>query len=157
MKNIIVIKQDINNNETWRYEAREILRIENLIMLEAYFNRNDTSILGVTIKNNDRFIEMFFSDRWYNIFEIHDRDDKTIKGWYCDICKPACISDDKITYVDLTIDLFVFPDGSSAILDKDEFNSLQIDQETREQALNSLKNLNDNFQTIVNSLPKVQG
>ena len=157
MKNITVIKQDINNNETWRYEAIEILRNENSIMLEAYFNRKDTILSGVTLKNKDRFIEMFFSDRWYNIFEIHDRDDNTLKGWYCDICKPACISEDKVTYMDLTIDLFVFPDGSSVILDEDEFNTLEIDQHTREQALNSLKNLKDNFQTIVSSLPTVQG
>ena len=157
MKNITVIKQDINHHEIWSYKAREIWREENTIMLEAYFNRKDTPLLEIIIKNNDRFIEFFFRDRWYNIFQIYDRDDNALKGWYCDICKPACFSKEKITYVDLSLDLFVYPDGKFEVLDQDEFNVLDLDQQTRQKALESLWDLKNNFQKIVNDLPTVRG
>ena len=155
MKKIIVSKQNENGIEIWRYEGKEILRETHLIMLEALFNREDTIFKGFLLKNQDRFIETFFDDRWYNIFEIHDRDDDQLKGWYCDICKPAVIADDLVSYIDLSLDLWVYPDGKLEILDRDEFNQLDINELTRKKALDSLEDLSKNFFSILGSLPKV--
>jgi hypothetical protein len=156
MKKITVIKQDANGIETWRYEGKELLRDKNIVMVEALFNRDDTSLLDIVIKRNDRFLEAFFNDRWYNIFEIRDRDDNSLKGWYCDICKPAVITDHQISYADLALDLWVFPDGRKQVLDEDQFNHLDLDDKLRNHALVSLQDLKDNFFEIVNKLPKVQ-
>ncbi|PKO05933.1 MAG: hypothetical protein CVU41_09080 [Chloroflexi bacterium HGW-Chloroflexi-3] len=156
MKIITVIKQDANGVETWRYEGRELLREKNIVMVEALFNREDTSLLDIVIKRNDRFLEAFFKDRWYNIFEIRDRDDNSLKGWYCDICKPAVITDHLISYADLALDLWVFPDGRKKVFDEDQFNHLDLDDKLRNHALVSLQDLKDNFFEIVNKLPKVQ-
>ncbi|PKO09748.1 MAG: hypothetical protein CVU40_10670 [Chloroflexi bacterium HGW-Chloroflexi-2] len=156
MKKITVIKQDANGIETWRYEGKELLRDKNIVMVEALFNRDDTSLLDIVIKRNDRFLEAFFNDRWYNIFEIRDRDDNSLKGWYCDICKPAVITDHQISYADLALDLWVFPDGRKQVLDEDQFNHLDLDDKLRNHALVSLQDLKDNFFEIVNQLPKVQ-
>jgi hypothetical protein len=156
MKKITVIKQDANGVETWRYDGKELLRDKNIVMVEALFNRDDTSLLDIVIKRNDRFLEAFFNDRWYNIFEIRDRDDNSLKGWYCDICKPAVITDHQISYADLALDLWVFPDGRKQVLDEDQFNHLDLDDKLRNHALVSLQDLKDNFFEIVNQLPKVQ-
>lgn len=156
MKIITVIKQDANEIETWRYEGRELLREKNIVMIEALFNREDTSLLGIVIKRNDRFLEAFFNDRWYNIFEIRDRDDNSLKGWYCDICKPAVITDHQISYADLALDLWVFPDGRLIVFDEDQFHQLDLDDKLRNHALVSLQDLKDNFFEILNHLPKVQ-
>jgi len=156
MKKITVIKQDANGVETWRYEGKELLGDKNIVMVEALFNRDDTSLLDIVIKRNDRFLEAFFKDRWYNIFEIRDRDDNSLKGWYCDICKPAVITDHQISYADLALDLWVFPDGRKKVLDEDQFNHLDLDDKLRNHALVSLQDLKDNFFEIVNKLPKVQ-
>jgi predicted RNA-binding protein associated with RNAse of E/G family len=156
MKKITVIKQDANGIETWRYEGKELLRDKNIVKVEALFNRDDTSLLDIVIKRNDRFLEAFFNDRWYNIFEIRDRDDNSLKGWYCDICKPAVITDHQISYADLALDLWVFPDGRKQVLDEDQFNHLDLDDKLRNHALVSLQDLKDNFFEIVNQLPKVQ-
>jgi hypothetical protein len=109
------------------------------------------------LKNNDRFLEVFFADRWFNIFEIHDREDDHLKGWYCDICKPAKIEETMIKYVDLKIDLIVYPDGSDDVLDEDEFISLDIDDKTRTQARFSLEYLKENFFEILRSFSMGQG
>ena len=31
--------------------------------------------IRLIVKRGDRFVETYYSARWYNIFEIHDRDD----------------------------------------------------------------------------------
>ena len=104
-------------------------------------NIEDKPFHGITIRRNDRSIERFYSDRWYNIFEIHDRDDDRLKAWYCNVTKPAVFSQEKITYVDLALDILVYPDNAYLILDKDEFESLALDTATREKALGALEKL----------------
>ena len=76
----------------------------------------------------------YYTDRWYNIFEIYDRDDGQIKGWYCNIGKPAVIEDGVVSYVDLALDLWVSADGKQTILDEDEFEELEPDDELNSQS-----------------------
>ncbi len=156
MKKITVIKQNYEGLELWRYTGQELFRRGDLIALEALFNRSDTPVKEIIIKNKDIFREVFFNNRWYNIFEIYDRDDHQLKGWYCDICKPAIFSDCEISYCDLSLDLLVIPDGRKFILDEDEFHKLPLDEETKKKALTSLSELKENFFEIIRSIPKVQ-
>ena len=156
MNKITVIKQNESGVETWRYDATLLLRENNTVILEAYFNRDDSMLFDVVIKRNDRFIEAFFSDRWYNIFEIRDRESSILKGWYCDICKPAVITENQISYIDLALDLWVYPDGKQEVLDEDNFNQLDISANIRQSAVNSLQDLKENFFEIIEQLPKVQ-
>jgi len=51
------------------------------------------------------------------------------------------IVDDIITYEDLALDLLVYPDGRQLVLDEDEFAKLQIDEQTRQGALQGLEKL----------------
>ena len=83
--------------------------------------------MDVILKEKDRFVETFYTDRWYNIFEIHDRDDDSCKGWYCNIGRPAEIADGTVSYVDLALDLWVTAKGMQTVLDEDEFIALDID------------------------------
>ena len=94
------------------------------------------------LKKDDRFIEIFYTERWYNIFEVHDRDDDRIKGWYSNIGCPAVFeADDRLSYVDLALDLWVAPDRIRTVLDEDEFAALHLDAETRRQAQAALEEL----------------
>lgn len=46
----------------------------------------------------------------------------TLKGWYCDITRPAVLRDGELLVEDLDLDLWVSADGSSVLrLDEDEF------------------------------------
>lgn len=140
-ESVDIIKLNTNNQEVWRYRGR-ILRIEkNSLLVEAFFNIDDILFQGITIRRNDRSIERYYSDRWYNIFEIHDRDDDKEKAWYCNVTKPAVFCPGKIAYVDLALDILVYPDGSYLILDYDEFESLELDPSTRGKALDALERL----------------
>ena len=72
---------------------------------------------------------------------MHDRDDGHIKGWYCNVSKPAEFTPGEIAYVDLALDLLVYPDGSYLILDEDEFTRMKMDEITRQAALKALDEL----------------
>lgn len=142
---ITVLKKNLAGEVTWQYEG-EIIRYEpNAVVLEALFNRPDMPFMDVVFREKDRFVETFYSDRWYNIFEVHDRDDDNVKGWYCNIGKPAVIEDGRVSYVDLVLDLWVSVDGEQTVLDEDEFEELRTDAETKDQARKALRDLINYF------------
>ena len=140
---IDIIKLNTHNEEVWRYQGRIIDRNPSSLLVEAFFNIDDRPFHGITLRRNDRSIERYFLDRWYNIFEIHDRDDDRLKAWYCNVTKPAEFSPGKITYVDLALDVLVYPDGEYLTLDQDEFEALNLDPINRKKALEGLENLKD--------------
>ena len=140
-----VQKKDLIGNVTWQYEGVILQRDRNHVVLEALFNRPDMPFMDVVLKQDDRFVETFYTDRWYNIFEIYDRDDGMLKGWYCNIGKPAVIEDGLISYVDLALDLWISADGKQTVLDQDEFVALDLDDESRRSALHALEDLKNLF------------
>ena len=138
---ITVLKKNLAGEVTWQYEGRVIRHEPNAVILEAFFNRPDTPFMDVILKENDRFVETFYTDRWYNIFEIYDRDDGRLKGWYCNIGKPAVLEDGTVSYVDLALDLWISADGKQTVLDEEEFEELELDDDTRWNALIGLEDL----------------
>jgi hypothetical protein len=138
---IIVLKKNVADEVTWQYEGVVVRREPNAVVLQALFNRPDMPFMDIVLKQNDRFVETFYSDRWYNIFEIYDRDDGLVKGWYCNVGKPAVIEEDVVSYVDLALDLWVSVEGKQTVLDEDEFLELDLDDELRGKALNGLEEL----------------
>jgi uncharacterized protein len=142
---IKVLKKNLKDEITWQYDGRVLRREQNAIVLEAFFNRPDMPFMDVIFKRGDRFVETFYADRWYNIFEIYDRDDGKLKGWYCNVGRPALLTDDAVSYVDLALDLWVSADGKQSVLDKDEFADLSLDDSEREKALNALAQLQQLF------------
>jgi predicted RNA-binding protein associated with RNAse of E/G family len=141
MSGMKILKKNPADEVVWQYEGEVLRHAENEITLEALFNRDDMPFMGITLKRNDRFVETFYSDRWYNIFEIYDRDDGKFKGWYCNIGKPAVIADDFVSYVDLALDLWVSADGRQTVLDEDELENLNLDEALKQKAYESLREL----------------
>jgi predicted RNA-binding protein associated with RNAse of E/G family len=140
-----VLKKNLADEVTWQYEGVVLNREENAITLEALFNRDDMPFMDIVLKRNDRFVETFYSDRWYNIFEIYDRDDNKFKGWYCNIGKPAIIEDNFVSYVDLALDLWVSANGKQTILDEDELDELNLDEKLKQKVYRSLGELQEFF------------
>ena len=131
MEAVTVIKLNPAGEETWRYSGEVLARTDHTVLLQALFNRADTPFHGMVFKNNDRFVEIYYSDRWYNIYEIYDRDSGLVKGWYCNVSLPAEFQDGIIRFVDLALDLLVYPDGSQLVLDEDEFAALELEDGVR--------------------------
>ncbi len=137
----IVYKLDHTGREVWQYPARVLARGPNHIRLEAYFNRDDVDLGYTVFKRGDRFIETFYAERWYNVFAVHDRDDGGLKGWYCNVCRPAQISEAAVRCDDLALDVWVSPAGEVTLLDEDEFAALPLELDERRPALEALQSL----------------
>ena len=142
---IKVQKKNPAGEVTYEYQGVLLSRNEHVVTLEALFDRADMPFMDVVFKTGDRFVEYYYNDRWYNIFAIHDRDDGQIKGWYCNIGKPAEIEDGIVSYIDLALDLWVSTDGKQTVLDEDEFEELNLNEELRTGALHGLEELQELF------------
>ncbi|HXF85577.1 MAG TPA: DUF402 domain-containing protein [Anaerolineales bacterium] len=139
IQRIKVQKKNPTGEVSYEYEGVLLHRDERSITLEARFDRADMPFMDVVFKEGDLFVEYYFTDRWYNIFEIHDRDSGKIKGWYCNIGMPAVIQDGVVSYVDLALDLWISADGRQVVLDEDEFEKLGLNAALRACALKGLE------------------
>ena len=135
---ITVYKLDHHGREVWRYPARVLARDAHSIRLEGFFNRDDTLVGPAVFKRGDRLVETFYSDRWYNVFAVYNRDDGALKGWYCNVTRPATITDVLVSSDDLALDVWVSPDGAVTILDEDEFEALALNDGERKAARGAL-------------------
>jgi uncharacterized protein len=136
-----VQKKNPAGEVTYEYEGIMLSNDDRSVVLEAFFDRADMPFMDVVFKTGDRFVENYYTDRWYNIFVIHDRDDGNVKGWYCNIGMPAIFEDGLVSYVDLALDLWVSVNGQQTVLDEDEFEKLELEEETKTAALKGLEEL----------------
>ncbi|MBR8640898.1 DUF402 domain-containing protein [Streptomyces tuirus] len=75
----------------------------------------------VRFEPGDVFTEYYWRDRWYAIKEVRSATG-TLKGWYCDITRPAVSSGRELVVEDLDLDLWRSADGTDVRrLDEDEF------------------------------------
>jgi hypothetical protein len=140
-----IIKNDHSGKQVWEYEGKIIEKTPSSLLVEAYFNRSDLLFNGVLLREGDRFLELYIAGRWFNIYEVHDRDSDAIKAWYCNITRPVKIEKEKLSYDDLALDLLVYPDRSILALDEDEFISLPLDYTDTQNARNGLEELKEIF------------
>jgi uncharacterized protein len=86
----------------------------------------------------------FWRDRWYNVFTNYDPLGY-LRNFYCNVAMPLSLQGNTISYIDLDLDVRVYPDGSYKVLDEDEFAQHTIDfnypkslQERALQAVNEI-------------------
>ncbi len=138
---LTVKKLGLNHEVLITYDGQVLERTPEAVVLEARFSRETMDLGYAVLEHHDRFVEHFYANRWYNIFEIHSVHDDHLKGWYCNIVKPATFTADAIEQVDLALDLWINPDGSYQILDREEFEALELDRTTRLRAQQAMGEL----------------
>ncbi|MDG9701425.1 DUF402 domain-containing protein [Streptomyces sp. DH37] len=98
----------------------------------------------VRFERGDVFTEHYWRDRWFSVKEVRGPDG-ALKGWYCDVTRPAAVTADTLTTWDLELDLWVSPDRSAVLrLDEDEFAESGLpgsDPETAGRARRALDDL----------------
>ncbi|MGX1566113.1 DUF402 domain-containing protein [Streptomyces sp. NPDC055506] len=98
----------------------------------------------VRFEPGDVFTEYYWRDRWYAVKEVRSATG-TLKGWYCDITRPAVSSGPELLVEDLDLDLWRSADGTDVRrLDEDEFAEsglAETDPEAAAAALSALEEL----------------
>jgi protein associated with RNAse G/E len=129
---------------TYRGELLE--RTDTMILLYAQWGLGLMDLGYVAFEPGDYLYEYFYSDRWYNVYELHEPEGQ-LKGWYCNITRPAIFGTDSIESEDLELDLFVSPGRRTIILlDEDEYNARDLpttDPEAHAAAQGAVAELKD--------------
>lgn len=141
MSAITVYKNNHAGEPILHYSGQLVERGTTWVCIDASFGRDDVDVGYVVFRRGDRMTEWFFSDRWYNIFRIEDVRTKQLKGWYCNITRPAHLTDTTITADDLALDVFVTPGGAIVLDDEDEFAALRLPTAERAAALTAVAEL----------------
>ncbi len=123
---ISLIKQNHLGEKVWEYSGELLARGATWVCVRAPFNHDDKDAGYVVFRRGDTFIEWHYSDRWYNVFELYDFECGHLKGWYCNITRPAIIEDDTVRADDLALDVFVDTNGHILLLDEDDFAALDL-------------------------------
>ncbi|WP_328325120.1 MULTISPECIES: DUF402 domain-containing protein [unclassified Streptomyces] len=98
----------------------------------------------VRFEPGDVFTEHYWRDRWYAVKEVRTGAGE-LKGWYCDVTRPAELREGELVVEDLDLDLWVSVDGAEILrLDEDEFEASGLagrDPEAVRQAVQALDEL----------------
>lgn len=105
-----------------RYPAELVRDDGNHVTVRAAWAGKGVRDFGfVRFEPGDVFMEHYWRDRWYAVKEVRAADG-TLKGWYCDITRPATRSGAELVVEDLDLDLWRSADGTAVLrLDEDEF------------------------------------
>lgn len=86
--------------------------------------------------------EYYWLDRWYNVFAFFEPDGR-FRNYYCNINMPPALKDSELDYIDLDLDVVVWPDGSIVTLDREEYENNALlysyPAEVKDQAENALE------------------
>ncbi|MGC4950529.1 DUF402 domain-containing protein [Streptomyces sp. DT224] len=75
----------------------------------------------VRFEPGDVFTEHYWRDAWFAVKEVRSGSGE-LKGWYCDVTRPAVLRDGELVVEDLDLDLWVSADRTEILrLDEDEF------------------------------------
>jgi predicted RNA-binding protein associated with RNAse of E/G family len=142
MESFTIRKLDHAGHQVIAYSGWVLRRDSHAITLRTMWGRDRMDLGFVVLEPGDRWTEHFYTDRWYNIFEICANDGH-FKGWYCNVTRPAAISAHEVTAEDLALDLWVAPDGEMQVLDEDEFAALSLTLVERNAAQKALAELQE--------------
>ena len=133
-----------HKQKTVIYEGALLVQEPGHLLVHARWKRAAMDLGYVVFAPGDHFYEHYYTERWYNIFEVRSEAGE-LKGWYCNITRPACFADGVVTSEDLELDLFVAPDRRRVLrLDEEEFEALALhvaEPQTYAEALAALAEL----------------
>lgn len=93
---------------------------DNLLTLAGEFDQTvEHEDLGIIEKGTVSH-EYFWLGRGYNIFRFQ-HPDGSLRNFYCNITMPPLFDGGVLDYIDLDIDVLVWPDFRYEILDRDEY------------------------------------
>ncbi len=108
-----------------QWTAGVVIQTEELTIAVGRFEFDvEHSDLGL-IKQGTVSFEHFWPDRWYNIFRFHDPDG-SLRNYYCNVAMPFTLDGGTLEFVDLDIDVVVWPDGRVEVLDRDDFEENSV-------------------------------
>jgi hypothetical protein len=139
------------------YPARVTADDGTHVVVRAPWAGPPSKDMGYTrFEAGDIFVEHYWRDRWFSIKEVHSPGG-ALKGWYCDVTRPATVVPGELLVHDLDLDLWRSADGRTVLrLDEDEFAASGIEERepataaSARRALDELEELaHDGFRAVL--------
>lgn len=140
-KPLTIIKHHAGTDKIYTWSAQLLSATSNSRRVNAWFSGNPGNAGKVLIEPGDRFVEHYFTDRWYNCWRIYEGQSDILKCHYLNLSRPAVFTEESIEWEDLALDLVVYPDGEQVLLDQEEFEQLNLDEKTRQFCWQILRDL----------------
>jgi predicted RNA-binding protein associated with RNAse of E/G family len=138
---ITVVKLNPQGVRKIQYSGELSKRMSNGVVISALWTHLAKDLGYTRFEPGDHFTEYYYTDRWFNIFDIASADGQR-KGWYCNMAQPATIAENRIEQIDLLLDVWVDPRGNPLVLDEDEFVSdTTLSEEQRAGARQGLQDI----------------
>jgi predicted RNA-binding protein associated with RNAse of E/G family len=135
------------------YEGVLVAQEPGYLLVHARWERKAMDLGYVVFAPGDHFFEHYYTGRWYNIFEVRSAEG-ALKGWYCNVTRPALVDGDLVTSEDLELDLFVAPDRQRLLrLDREEFEALGLDVTEPEAYAAALRALSELEEMVRSGAP----
>ncbi len=113
------IKRHVNK-PTERYECELLVSEPGHAVLRYVSDRTFASAkLGITFPPGCVTIALYWETRPYVFWGIFSPE-KELLGYLVHICRDVSISDGSLSYLDMLLDIWFFPDGRHIVLDADE-------------------------------------
>ncbi|MEV6961629.1 DUF402 domain-containing protein [Streptomyces sp. NPDC051207] len=127
-----------------RYPAGLLSDDGTRVVVRAPWAGDGTRDFGfVRFEPGDVFTEYYWRDRWYAVKEVRDAGGG-LKGWYCDITRPAVLAGGELVVEDLDLDLWRPADGTGVRrLDEDEFAASGLAERDPEAAARAVAALDE--------------
>ncbi len=142
-------KYDQSIRRSWQCELLE--RNGSMLLFRGVFDDSVSHPDLGEIKRGTISYEYYWLDRWYNIFRFHEPDG-TLSKYYCNINMPPVFENGVLDYIDLDLDVVVWPGSNYMILDEVEYKENAIKYRYSEEVLlNAAAALSDVVSLIKNN------
>jgi hypothetical protein len=139
---LTVFKQNHLGEPVFSWKGELLAESPTCRLVSAHFSGADAvSVDQVTFRKGDLMLESYYTNRWYNLFEVHEGLSDQVKCWYINLSYPALFSADSIIWQDIALDLVVYPNGEYRLLDEDEFDDLRLEPEVKRRCLDTVREI----------------
>ena len=103
---------------SWKCRLAE--QTDSLLVLKGAFDADISHYDLGLIKRGTVTHEYFWLKRWYNVFRFYEPNG-AFRNYYCNICMPPKLENEVLDYVDLDLDVVIWPDRKVEVLDDAEY------------------------------------
>ncbi|HUZ77369.1 MAG TPA: DUF402 domain-containing protein [Chloroflexota bacterium] len=127
---------------TW--EGELVAEDAEKLLVHAQWSYAKPRLLGYTVfETGDPFIEAYYRGRWFSIWQVLNHRNRRVKGWYCNVCRPIELTAEGLSFIDMELDAFVYPDGRYCVLDEEDLEQAPISAEDKALARRGLDDVLD--------------
>ena len=117
---VTVNSLNYDNSVRKSWSATLVTNSDDRLVLEGVFDRDVVHPDLGLIESGTLSTEYFWFDRWYSIFKFLEPD-RALRNYYCNVNMPPDFSGSTLNFVDLDLDVVVWPDNGFSVLDATEF------------------------------------